>query len=461
VNAKQPYPLNDIENGQLFADTFRDHLRYVTEWKRWISFDGKRWTQTDPRTKAHELLQTTMPLLATKIDDDVKRGAFLKHVANSSHTWAINNMLKEAESMMAIPCADLDANPMTFNLQNGTLDCHTGKVMSHDAKDFITKISPCTYDESAESPEWSKFLARILPVEFAELLQTAMGYSLTGSVREECLFVLYGTGANGKSTFTDTMLHCLGDYGQAMSPSVLLADKPQGVNSDDIARLCGVRCAVSVETKRGGAMNCEKVKSITGGDRISACRKYEHIFEFAPTHKIFLATNHEPKIPDTDTGIWRRLKLVPFKIEIPDNERDTKLKGKLIAEANGIMGWIIAGLKRWNSGGLKFPDGIKKATADWRNESDSFGQFIAECCMVAKNATAKASDLLTKYTQWNHTNGEFKEIMNRNEFAKEMQIRGFTSRHTMNGNVYMGLSLLGKPEFQKPIFNKDNINELE
>jgi len=150
-------------------------------------------------------------------------------------------------------------------------------------------------------------------------------------------------------------------------------------------------------------------------------------------------------------------------VEIPENERDSTLKGrdgKLIAEANGIMAWMIAGLRRWNQNGLKLPDGIKKATAEWRDASDTFGQFIQSCCMVAKNAQAKASDLFQEYTRWNHTNGEFKEIMNRNDFATELGKRGFTSKHTKNGNVYMGLSMLTKPDFQEPIFNKETKNEL-
>ena len=135
--------------------------------------------------------------------------------------------------------------------------------------------------------------------------------------------------------------------------------------------------------------------------------------------------------------------------------------GKLIAEANGIMAWMIVGLKRWNQNGLNFPDGIKKATAEWRNESDTFGQFIKDCCMVAKNAQAKASDLFGNYKVWNATNGQFKDTMNSREFARELDIRGYTVKHTKDGNVYMGLSVLTKPEFSKPVFEKTNVCELD
>ncbi len=447
-NAKIYSPSN-VGNGQLFSDTYRNELMYVSEWKRWLRWDGKRWeavTAEVIRRHAHRLVMEVMPTIAKGITSDDDRAKYFKHIALSHQTFQLDAMLKEATAYINVKASILDANAMLFNLQNGTLDCQTGEVRPHRRDDFITKVSPCSFDPTATALTWGKFLKRILTDdEIISYLQTAVGYSLTGSVREECLFVLWGSGANGKSTFIETMLYCLGDYGQAMSPSVLLADNRQGGNSDDVARLQGVRCATTVETRKGGSFNEEKVKALTGGDRIPACRKYEHPFEFDPTHKIWLATNYKPNVAAADDGIWRRMRLVPFTAAISDAEKDMTLKGKggkLAAEADGIMAWMIQGLKRWISNGLPIPNAVKSATADYREESDIFGQFLSSECVMEVDATAKSSDLFNAYKRWADDNG-MSHPMTAMSMAKCLKERGYQQGHTRKGNLWKGIGIAG------------------
>jgi len=398
-----------------------------------------------------------MPRLALEIQEDERRAKYLKHVAASHSSSKIDNMLKEAAASMALSVADLDQDNWLFNLGNGTLDCRTGTLKPHDRGDLITKISRCAYDPAAKCPIWEKFLNRILTPELITYLQTAMGYSMTGSVREECMLVLNGIGANGKSTLLESMLYCLGDYGQAMQPSVLLADHRQGINSDDIALLQGVRCAVAVETGEGGKLNCEKVKAITGGDRIAACRKFEHPFEFQPTHKIWLATNHEPKVSGADDGIWRRIHKVPFDASIAEAEKDKTLKGsdgKLVQEANGIMAWMIQGLKRWLAEGLKAPAAVIAATAKYREDSDVFGQFLAATCITDETGSVRAAELFTAYKRWADDNG-ISFTMTAVTMSKRLQDRGIKGLDKRNGKYYFGIRLIQDNE--RSAVNEDSL----
>ena len=356
---KVTYGSDDIGNGDLFADTYRDELRYVTEWKRWILWDGKRWaadTREAVRVKAHGLLRHIMPRLALEITEDERRAKYLRHVAASHSSSKIDNMLKEAAASMALSVADLDKDNWLFNLENGTLDCRTGTLKPHDRGDLITKISHCSYNMDAKCPLWDAFLHRIMDGrdELVSFLRRIIGYSLTGSVQEQCLFVLYGGGANGKSTLIATLHHLFGDYGQQAQSSLLMSGKNgNSGNGEDVARLLGVRAVMAIETHEGKTFDEEKVKALTGGDRICARRLYENSFEFAPTHKILLATNHKPKVRGDDWGIWRRLNPIPFDVTITEAEKDELLPDKLKAELDGIMAWAIRGLMEWHREKIK------------------------------------------------------------------------------------------------------------
>ena len=218
------YTATDVGNAEMFADAFRDDMRYVSDWKRWIIWDGKRWAVDNRQAamvKAMELVRYIMPSYAQSIKDDDSRAKYLKHIASSQNRGRIENMLVLAGANLSVATNELDANPILFNCQNGTMDTRTGELKPHNRADMLTKISPCHYKAAATCPQWDRFLNRIFEkhLELMPFIQRAIGYSLTGSVQEQCLFVLWGGGANGKSTFLNTILHVLGDYGQQAQPS--------------------------------------------------------------------------------------------------------------------------------------------------------------------------------------------------------------------------------------------------
>ena len=459
------YGMDDVGNGELFADAYADELRYISEWKRWAYWDGKRWAvdaREAVRVRAHDLLRHVMPLVAKGIGDDDRRAKYFKHIAASHASGRIDNMVREASAIMALSVKDLDRDPWLFNCQNGTLDCRTGTLRPHDRKDLNTKISPCSFDPTATAPTWEKFLGRIFQdasgqtrTDLVSFVQRMGGYALTASVKEQCLFVLYGSGANGKSTFINALLYAMGDYGQQAQSSLLMSSGRGGNgNGEDVARLFGVRAVMAIETREGKSFDEEKVKSLTGGDRITARYLFQNSFEFEPTHKILLATNHRPTIKGTDWGIWRRLNLIPFDATIADAEKDADLVDKLKSEGDGILAWLVAGLNAWRTMGLQAPSIVKDRVTEYRAESDLFGMFLAECCVAEKSASVTPGILYRAYQAWAERNGvDFQ--MTAITMGKKLKERGFEDVRRNSGRLWLGIDLAdanGKDKADASVF---------
>jgi putative DNA primase/helicase len=265
----------------------------------------------------------------------------------------------------------LDQDPWLFNVENGTIDLKTGELRPHERGALITKLAPVQYDREAECPTWWKFLMRIFNGNLAliEFLQKAVGYALTGSTREQCLFFLHGLGANGKSTLLEIIHTLLGDYAHRTSSETFLIKKSGGI-PNDVAALRGARLVGAVEVESGRRLAEVLIKEMTGGDRISARFLHAEWFDFKPEFKIFLAANHKPVIRGTDHAIWRRIHLIPFNVQIPKPEQDRDLPEKLKAELPGILNWALEGCQMWQLYGLEPPAEVQAATQDYREEMD-------------------------------------------------------------------------------------------
>lgn len=268
----------------------------------------------------------------------------------------------------------MDTHPWLLNVANGTLDLRTGQLRPADRADLLTKAAPVVYAPTATCPQWEAFLDRILggDKELIRYVQKAASYSLTGLDTEECFFVLHGVGQNGKSTLVETLSALLGtDYAQQATPDLLM-QKKQDRHATELAVLRGARLVASVETGQGKRLNESLIKSMTGGDRIRANFMHQETFEFRPEFKVWLSTNHKPVITGTDLGIWQRIRLIPFNVQIPDNERDGAFKTRLRESAalSGILNWAIEGALLWQQEGLKPPQAVTEATQAYREEMD-------------------------------------------------------------------------------------------
>jgi putative DNA primase/helicase len=360
----------------------------------------------------------------------------------------INAMIDLARSEPNIPILPdkLDANPWLLNCINGTLDLRIGTLKEHCREDYITKLCSVPYDANATCPTWEKFINEIMPLpELAEYLQRFLGYCLTGQVNEQYIWIFWGGGSNGKSTLLTIILEMFGlDYAMKAPIDFLMAKKgsehPTGK-----ADIFGKRLIACVETGEGKRLDEVFVKELSGGDKIRARRMKENYWEFSPTHKVILCTNHKPAIKGTDHAMWRRVRLVPFTVTIADDKADKLLLDKLRLELPGILAWAVRGCLKWQTSGLGAPDAVKAATAEYRSEQDVLSAFIEECCLEHAEAKCMLSTLYASFSTWTKANGEaFDQPISLRGFAASLRAKNFKS-HVADGTVFKGLDLRPPP----------------
>ena len=270
-------------------------------------------------------------------------------------------------------------------------------------------------------------------------MQKAIGYSFTGSVDEQCLFILNGRGRNGKSVFSNVVSDVAGNYAKQMNVQTIVAKKNQsGSANSDIARLEGARIVTSSELNEGDRFDESLVKQLTGGDKILARFLYGSEFEYKPKFKIWMATNHLPIIRGTDDGIWRRIKIIPFNIQIPKEKVDKKLEYKLKAEYTGILNWVVQGSLMWQQEGLEDPEAVRQVIENYRAEMDPLDAFLEECCTTGQNYSIKARDMYDAYHEWAKESEEYK--MSMTKFGREMSKKLLRVKKR-DGWCYVGLKL--------------------
>jgi putative DNA primase/helicase len=352
------------------------------------------------------------------------------------------NLLAIAASSLEVKHPELDANPYLLNLENGTLDLRTGKLKPHHPDDLLTKVAPVRFDAAATCPLFLAFLGRVLnqDQQLIRFIQKALGYSLTGAVTEQVFFLCYGTGANGKSTLMELVSIALGDYALAAPPGLLLAKKHDG-HPTDIADLFGARFVQTSEVKTDAKFDEQRIKSFTGGDTLKARRMREDFWSFTPTHKIWVSTNHKPEVRDSSHGFWRRVRMIPFTVTIPESEKDPHLLGKLCAELPGILNWMIAGCLTWQAEGLGTCAAVERATADYRAESDSMADFIDERCECGAPYEVQSTVLYQAYVAWAEARKERPESIK--GFGERIRELGYRPRKA-NTVFYVGLRI--KPD---------------
>ena len=471
--------LTDLGNARRLVRLYGQDLRHVTGWG-WLRWTGQRWQRNEKYVMrcakatalsyyddAAELLRQAKQqaviakaaaargdkLAEKEAQDTMNR---LKERAGILSDWAKASQarsrlealvrLAESEPTVTAEPADFDAEPWLLNCINGTVDLRTGALAPHQREDRLTKLAPVAYDPTADCPTFTKFLQRIMGErqELIEFLQRLIGYALTGSVREQMLFFWYGAGANGKSTLLNILLALLGeDYARQAAPDILTVGRDR--HPTELADLAGVRLVASIEVAEGKQLAEAVVKQMTGGDKIKARFMRQDFFQFDPTFKIFLAANHKPVIKGTDHAIWRRIKLIPFEVTIPEAEQDKELLDKLRAEMPGILAWAVRGCLDWQQNGLGVPEDVKAATAAYRDESDLLATFLAEYTELEGACQAQAGALFKAYRAWAANNGlSDREMLSNVRFGRQLGERGFDKYvdHGSHHTYYIGLRLL-------------------
>ena len=445
------FHLTDLGNAKRLVSRFGDRIRYCKSLGAWFVWDGSIWKE-DASGAIYRLAKTVPEIILeepSEDDDDAKAQRQWSH--NSEDLKRINATIALTWSEPGIPvnADDLNGDPMLLCVKNGTVDLRAGTLRPHRQADLITKMAPVDYDPTAECPRFLAFLDRIMGgnQNLVGYLQRAIGYAITGDVSEHALFFFYGTGRNGKGTLLELFLALLGDYATTVDASLITAkrndDHPTGLTDLD-----GCRFVPTVEVEDGKHLAEALVKKLTGGDRIKARRMRQDFYEFMPTHKIFLAANHPPEIRGLDEGIWSRVKLIPFSVFIPPEERVKDLREMLVREEGpGILAWAVQGCLEWQRNGLQEPPEVMKATENYRTDMDTIAGFLAERCdtfleheTLKTNARESKDALYKAYTIWANANG-CESVLSSRKFGGEMQRRGYPLKES-NGRCYrLGVTL--------------------
>jgi len=446
----------DLGNAQAFYHLYGKNLRYVSTKDRWLVWQGDHWATDDGGYVRNLLRQSVKDRLSlireARLEDDLK-ASVLSWLMSCENERRINPAYKVACDMaeMRVKEEDLDVSPWKLGTRGTEIDLETLKPGEPNPASYLTRRLATTYDPDADCPRWKSFLQEIFcgNQELIDFIQVAVGYCLTGSTREQAMFVCVGEGANGKSTFLGTLYKMFGDYA-ASTPFATFDAKSRNEQTNDLARLKGTRFVTIVETDEDSYLAEQKVKQATGDDPITCRFLHREFFEYYPQFKIWLAANRIPSIKGVDYGIRRRLIIIPFEAKFEGTQRDENLDKKLAKELPGILNWALEGTAKWKETNLhrQIPQRSLDITREYTEDVDHLGNWIKECLVTeAKDeGTAeikeKAIDLYRCYKIWmSERNHRPKALAS---WGRDMKSKDFRKKREATGVVYVGVQL--RPE---------------
>ncbi|EUZ69752.1 hypothetical protein O552_00835 [Staphylococcus sp. M0480] len=440
------YPIrsyDDTGNADRFIDRYGHLYKHSYITNKFYIYDGQKW-KVDDRGAIRKLIDEMIESIKNEkvlhsedVTEEEAREAFQKYYKKTRGTQSKKNIMNELMHRKTVTPDEFDKDDMLLNVANGYIDLTSRELYKHDINRMFSQIANTDYSEKMQPAVWLDFLNDIFAGNKAVIryIQKALGYSLTGSTREQVMFILFGKGRNGKSIFVETIAEILGDYSNNMQAKSLMVKKNDNVNTD-IARLSKARFVTSSEPNEGFRFDEGLIKQITGGDKVTARFLYAEEFEYTPKFKIWVSTNHKPIIRGTDDGIWRRLVLIPFDVQIPEEKVDKDLKYKLLREAPAILNWMAEGAYMWMREGLELPEKLKASSKAYRTEMDVIEQFIEDECKRVDDGRVKANELYSVYKNWANENNAYK--MSNKDFGQKMKEK-FKSKRMNTGMYYLGL----------------------
>jgi len=420
-----------------FTERYAEDWRYVAAWGYWLHWDGNCWRRENT-LRAYDLARLVCRGAAARCNK-AKIAAKLA----SANTVAAVERLTRADRRHAATIDQWDRDPWLLNSATGVADLRTGQMRSHGRLDYMTKITAAGIaDEQAKPERWLAFLNDITSgdEELQRYLARMAGYALTGATSEHALFFLYGTGANGKSVFLNTLAAVLGDYA-TNAPMDTFMETRNDKHPTDLAGLRGARLVTSIEVEKGRRWAEAKIKSLTGGDKISARFMRQDFFDYKPQFKLLVAGNNKPSIRDVDEAMRRRLHLVPFTVTIPAEKRNHALPEQLIEERDGILRWAIDGCLDWQRIGLNPPACVLSATEEYLESEDALGRWIAEECFQNPRAKEGSDALYQSWKAWCEKNGEY--LPSLRKFSDDLHKRGFKRARSERQRLFQGIALNG------------------
>ena len=443
------YNFSDVGNAERLVALYGKNLRFSSNRGRWLVWNGKYW-QVDEDGHVERLAQAVVRKIQDAGEElppeqEEAKASIRKFVLRSETDSRLKAMVNQARIMRGIPASmdDMDRDKFLMNLDNGTLDLRTGKLYKHCREDNITRIVRIEYDEKADCPNWRSFIRTIFDndTELMSYVQKAVGYTLTGATTEQCFFMLYGNGANGKSTFLHAISEIMGDYEEAIRGKTIMKKQNNDGASGDLAKLQGKRFVVCSELNEGDSFDEDLIKQLTGGEDAIAVRfMYAEEFKMRPQLKLWIGTNEKPKIKGTNHGVWRRPRLIPFLHTFSDEEKNENFYEECIRpELPGILKWAVDGCLLWQKEGLAAPEKVKLANEEYRGEMDVMAQFFDDCCVLGSKYTCKVSELYDVYCKWCEDNRvhEVSSII----LTKKLKDRGYRQGKNMSYRYWDGIGI--------------------
>ena len=439
------YPDNDAGHARRFCDRWKNEVAFIPERGDWLSFDG-RWRKDingGLTRRAIELAGEMMQqatALPCKTKDELHR---MHEAITAAARWGDKKLISAMHSLaecfleIQIPNDKVDAEPFLVGAENAVIDLRTGEGREYSRRDYITKTLGTHFDPLATCPRWVQFMGEIFPdADVRRYVWKAIGYSLTGDMREKCFFFLHGLGDNGKSVFLELMEFILGNYADQGGKGLTVTNSQGSYPTREAAKIVGKRLVLASETEEREKMNTGVIKSITGGDSLDAAGVYEKHFTFKPTCKIWFAGNYKPTIHDAGPAIWGRVRLIPFDRTFVGEEIDLGLRERLKNEAPGILNWLIQGCLLWQAEGLAAPSRIVNEVESYRKDEDTLAEFIEDCTEPELMGEGiQHADLFTKYREWAIGAG-LKFILDRKRLAKSMRERGWSDIRTRKAKIH-------------------------
>lgn len=440
----------DYGHASVLAEPFRNKYRWAVHRGAWMRYDGKVWRQVPDEAVAKEAADTLRELYLSELTAAIAAGdkgeiARLTEKIEESCVYAritgALSFLKGWDHILTLP-EQWNADPYLLNCGNGTLDLRALGLRPHSAKDLITMLAPVDYDPTAQSERWDHHVNMFLPdTDVRRQVQRDLGRSLVGAALEEALPIWYGGGANGKTTTSRVIMRVTGDYSDRAAPDLLLQSK-SGRHPTELADLAGKRMVFSVEVDEGRRLAEALVKDLTGGDRKKARFLFRDFFSFEQTADLVLIVNHRPQVQGTDEGIWRRIRLIPWTVRIPDAQKrpQDEVIAELVADGPAILRWLVDGWRDWQQEQGWTAETVKAATTAYRAEQDILAEFIAQCCVLHPRAEVGKGELYAAYKKWCERAHD--EPIQKNTFIARIQDRGIGERKGSKGvRLHVGIGL--------------------
>lgn len=427
--------LTETDLAERFIESFGRDLCYVPEWNDWLVFSEGRWSRDVRGIRVLEMTQRMTREMRGSGDLELAEQGF-----KAERKQARENIVSLARSIpgVAIGTSALDADPWLLSCRNGVIDLRTGQLRESRRDDYLMKCAGVPFDPEAKAPRWEQFIDEVSSgdPELATYLRRAAGYALTGQTGEQCFFFFYGEGANGKSTLVQALQLTMGDYAATLKTDALMA-RYGTEHPAELVPLFGARFVTATEVSEGHSWDEARLKALTGGDRIAVRRMHENFWHFDPTHKLFISGNHRPSVRGDDFGMWRRVRLVPFRARFTVDP--TFFDKQLAPELPGILAWAVRGCLEWQREGLGLPRAVQDATADYKTAEDVVRTFIAECCKEHPQADATTMDLYDAYREWTRSAGE--KTLSKRAFSERLERLGFARSASTMKRGFTGLIL--------------------